>query len=108
MRNIKIFDSTLRDGEQAPGYSMNLKEKISIARQLELLGIDVIEAGFAVSSPGDFASIKAIAGEIKDSSVASLSRAVIKDIEYSWTAVKEAKNPNLHIFIATSDIHLKY
>jgi len=108
MRTIKVFDSTLRDGEQAPGYSMNLKEKISIARQLELLGIDVIEAGFAVSSPGDFASIKAISEEIKDSSVASLSRAVIKDIEYSWNAVKSAKNPHLHIFIATSDIHMQY
>lgn len=106
--NIKIFDTTLRDGEQSPGCSMNINEKIQVARQLEKLGVDVIEAGFAVSSPGDFASVKAIAQELKNTVVASLSRALPLDIDRSWEAVKYAKRPRIHTFIATSDIHMKY
>lgn len=108
MRTIRIFDSTLRDGEQAPGFSMSIKEKLAMAKQLERLKVDVIEAGFAIVSPGDFTSVKTIASEIKDSSVASLARAKRQDIEYAWNAVKGAADPLLHIFIATSDIHMKY
>lgn len=105
---VKIFDTTLRDGEQSPGCSMNLQEKIEIARQLERLKVDVIEAGFAVVSPGDFASVKAVAETVKDCVVASLSRAVKLDIDRSAEALKNAVAPRIHTFIATSDIHLQY
>lgn len=105
---IAIFDTTLRDGEQAPGYSMNLEEKLRFAKQLEALGVDVIEAGFAIASPGDFASVQAIASTVKQSTVASLSRALAKDIDCAWDAVKAAAKPRIHTFIATSDLHLKY
>ncbi len=105
---VKIFDTTLRDGEQAPGYSMNLDEKVRMAKQLERLGVDVIEAGFAIASPGDFASVAAVAGEITDCTVCSLSRALEKDIDASWEALRKAANPRIHTFIATSDIHMKY
>ncbi len=108
MKNIKIFDTTLRDGEQSPGCSMNLLEKIELARQLERLGVDVIEAGFAISSPGDFESVRAIAETMKKTQVASLSRAVEGDIRRSADALKGAVNPLIHTFIATSDLHLKY
>ncbi len=108
MKNIKIFDTTLRDGEQSPGCSMNLLEKIEMARQLERLGVDVIEAGFAISSPGDFESVRAIAETMKKTQVASLSRAVEGDIRRSADALKGAVNPLIHTFIATSDLHLKY
>jgi 2-isopropylmalate synthase len=106
--HIAIFDTTLRDGEQAPGYSMNLEEKLRFARQLEALGVDVIEAGFAIASPGDFASVQAIASAVKESTVASLSRALKKDIDSAWDAVKAAVRPRIHTFIATSDLHLEY
>jgi 2-isopropylmalate synthase len=105
---IYIFDTTLRDGEQAPGYSMNLDEKIRMALQLEALGVDILEAGFAIASPGDFASVQAISKEVKDVTVASLSRALEKDIEVAWEAVKHAKRPRIHTFLATSDLHLKF
>lgn len=108
MDTIKIFDTTLRDGEQAPGYSMNLEEKVRMALQLEALGVDVMEAGFAIASPGDFASVKAIAEAVKSSTVASLSRALAKDIDAAAEAVKVAAHPRIHTFIATSDLHLKY
>jgi 2-isopropylmalate synthase len=108
MRQIKIFDTTLRDGEQSPGCSMNLEEKIQIAKQLERLGVDVIEAGFAIASPGDFESVKTIAGIVKNARVASLSRALTKDIDRAWEAVQAANAPRIHTFIATSDIHMKY
>lgn len=108
MRNIKIFDTTLRDGEQSPGCSMNLKEKIEMARQLELLKVDVIEAGFAAVSQGDFNSVKAIAKELRNVQVASLSRALPKDIDSSWEAIKYTQNPLIHVFIATSPIHMEY
>jgi 2-isopropylmalate synthase len=107
-RRVKIFDTTLRDGEQAPGCSMNLEEKIEIARQLELLKVDIIEAGFAISSPGDFDSVKKVAETIKSCTVASLARAVQKDIDAAYEAVKKAVSPRIHVFIATSPIHMQY
>ena len=106
--HLYIFDTTLRDGEQAPGYSMNLEEKIRIARQLETLGVDIIEAGFAISSPGDFESVEAISTAVKDVTVASLARALRKDIDAAWNAVRKANRPRIHVFLATSDLHLQY
>lgn len=108
MDKVKIFDTTLRDGEQAPGYSMNIEEKIRMAKQLEQLGVDIIEAGFAIASPGDFSSVQAIAGAVKDITVASLSRALVKDIDAAYEAVKAAARPRIHTFLATSDLHLQY
>ncbi|MCT4618435.1 MAG: 2-isopropylmalate synthase [Marinisporobacter sp.] len=107
-KQIKIFDTTLRDGEQSPGCSMNLHEKIRVAKQLELLKVDVIEAGFAIASPGDFTSVREISKNVKNCTVASLARALPKDIDTAWEAVKYAKHPRIHTFIATSDIHMKY
>lgn len=108
MSRIKIFDTTLRDGEQTPGVNLNIHEKLEIARQLEKLGVDVIEAGFAIASPGDFEAVKAVADNIKNVAIASLCRAVEKDIDRAWEAVKGAQSPRIHTFIATSDIHMKY
>lgn len=108
MKTIKIFDTTLRDGEQSPGCSMNLQEKIEVARQLEKLGVDIMEAGFAIASPGDFRSVKAIANYVQDARVASLSRALKKDIDASYEALKGAVAPRIHTFIATSPIHMEY
>ena len=108
MSQIKIFDTTLRDGEQSPGCSMNLKEKIEVARCLERLKVDVIEAGFAIASPGDFESVQTIANTVKDCSVASLARATAKDIDCAWDAVKGAADPRIHLFIATSPLHMEY
>lgn len=108
MRNIKIFDTTLRDGEQSPGCSMNLKEKLEVAEQLEKMKVDVIEAGFAIASPGDFNSVREIAKLVRNCTVASLSRALPNDIDRAYEAVKYAKLPRIHTFIATSDIHMKY
>ena len=105
---IKIFDTTLRDGEQTPGVSLNIQEKLEIARQLVRLGVDVIEAGFAISSPGDFLAVKTVAENVKGATIASLSRAVEKDIDRAWEAVSNAESPRIHTFIATSDIHMKY
>lgn len=108
MEKITIFDTTLRDGEQSPGCSMNLKEKIEVAKCLERLHVDVIEAGFAISSPGDFESVSTIASAVKDCTVASLARANVKDIDAAWDAVKHAADPRIHLFIATSDLHMQY
>ena len=108
MSQIKIFDTTLRDGEQSPGCSMNLKEKIEVARCLERLKVDVIEAGFAIASPGDFESVQTIARTVKDCSVASLARATVKDIDCAWEAVQDAVDPRIHLFIATSPLHMEY
>ena len=105
---IKIFDTTLRDGEQTPGVNLNIQEKLEIARQLAKLGVDVIEAGFAISSPGDFEAVKAVAENIKGITIASLCRTIEKDIDRGWEAVKYAEKPRIHTFIATSEIHLKY
>ncbi len=105
---VKVFDTTLRDGEQAPGCSMTIQEKIEVARRLELLKVDIIEAGFAVSSPGDFASVAEVAAHIKDCTVASLARCHEKDIDAAYGAVKKAVSPRIHVFIATSPVHMAY
>jgi len=107
-KKIIIFDTTLRDGEQSPGASLNPKQKLEIAKQLTKLGVDVIEAGFPVSSSGDFLAVKQIAKEIKTSIIAALARTVKKDIDACVEALKFSKNRRIHTFIATSDIHLKY
>ena len=108
MRRIKVFDTTLRDGEQSPGCSMNLSEKLDMARQLEALGVDVIEAGFAIVSPDDFRSVEAISQVVQNCSVASLARCAKGDVDAAWNALKHAKKPRIHLFIATSDIHMEY
>lgn len=105
---IRIFDTTLRDGEQSPGCSMHLNEKIQMAKQLERLGVDIIEAGFAISSKGDFDSVSEVAKAVKNSTVASLARSLPKDIDAAYQAVKHAESPMLHVFLATSPIHMKY
>ncbi len=107
MKKIYIFDTTLRDGEQTPGGALKPAEKITIAKQLEKLGVDVIEAGFPVSSPGDFKSVSSIAGEIKESVVAALARCVEKDIKIAAASLEKARRPRLHVFLPASDIHLK-
>jgi 2-isopropylmalate synthase len=106
--HIKIFDTTLRDGEQSPGCSMNLEEKLEIAYQLERLGVDIIEAGFAMSSRGDFESIEAIATHIHSPTICSLARAIKADIQAAADAIKKAKRQRIHTFIATSPIHMEY
>ncbi|MBF0183344.1 MAG: 2-isopropylmalate synthase [Magnetococcales bacterium] len=105
---IFIFDTTLRDGEQSPGAAMTVDDKLRVARQLEKLRVDVIEAGFPMSSPGDFEAVQKIAGTIKECSVAGLSRATIKDIDRAWEALRGAADPRIHTFIATSPIHMKH
>lgn len=107
-RKIKIFDTTLRDGEQSPGCSMNFSEKMEMARQLERLGVDVIEAGFPVSSPEDFESVKSIAKTIKRATIVGLARCVEGDIQRAYDAIKYAEHPRIHVFLATSEIHMKY
>ena len=105
---IVVFDTTLRDGEQSPGCSMNLDEKLLIARQLDALGVDVIEAGFPISSQGDFAAVQKVASEVRRPIIAALARAKKEDIECAWDAVKKAKKPRIHLFVASSDIHLQH
>ncbi len=105
---VFVFDTTLRDGEQSPGASMNIEEKLVFARQLEKLRVDVIEAGFPISSDGDFESVKRIAEEVRTVTIAGLARANKLDIDRCWEAVRHAARPRIHTFIATSDIHLKY
>ena len=108
MKHIKIFDTTLRDGEQTPRVNLNAKEKLRIAKQLESLGVDIIEAGFAAASPGDFSAIQLIAENIKNSTVTSLARAVKSDIEVAAEAIKKAAKPRIHTFIATSPVHREF
>ncbi|QTL99396.1 2-isopropylmalate synthase [Iocasia frigidifontis] len=108
MKRIKIFDTTLRDGEQSPGVNLITEEKLAIAKQLARLKVDVIEAGFPIASPGDFAAVKAIAEVVRDVEIAGLARSNQKDIDRAWEALKGAENPRLHVFIATSPIHMKY
>lgn len=105
---LVIFDTTLRDGEQSPGASMDKEEKLEIAKQLELMKVDVIEAGFAIASPGDFEAVKLVADNIKDSTICSLSRAMEKDIQAAGDALKGANSGRIHTFIATSPLHMKY
>lgn len=104
---VLIFDTTLRDGEQSPGCSMNLEEKLQVAAQLETLGVDIIEAGFAIASPGDFEAVSEVAKQCQRATVASLARAASADIERAWEAVKHARNPRIHTFIATSPLHMR-
>jgi 2-isopropylmalate synthase len=108
MDRIAIFDTTLRDGEQAPGFSMNVEEKLRLARQLERLQVDIIEAGFPIASEGDFEAVKIISAEIRSVTIAGLARAVPIDIDRCWQALEGAARPRIHTFLATSDIHLKY
>ncbi len=105
---ITVFDTTLRDGEQSPGCSMNQQEKVRLAQQLDRLGVDVIEAGFPIASDGDFESVKAIASVVRRPIIAGLARACRPDIERAWEALRVAERPRIHVFLATSDIHLKY
>src|SRR5271157_4997174 len=105
---ITIFDTTLRDGEQSPGCSMNRQEKLRLAHQLDRLGVDVIEAGFPIASDGDFEAVKAVAAVIRRPIVAGLARACRPDIERAWQALQDAARPRIHVFLATSDIHLQY
>lgn len=108
MRRIYIFDTTLRDGEQTPRVTLEPQEKLRIARQLEEMGVDVIEAGFPIASPGDVEAVTIISKEIKNSTVCGLARSVKKDIDVAWSALQYARKPRIHVFIATSEIHMKY
>jgi len=105
---ITVFDTTLRDGEQSPGCSMNVHEKLRMAHQLDRLGVDVIEAGFPIASDGDFEAVQAIAASVRRPIICGLARACPADIERAWQALKSAARPRIHVFLATSDIHLKY
>jgi len=103
---VRIFDTSLRDGEQSPGCSMNVEEKIQLARQLARLGVDIIEAGFAISSPGDFEAVKRIGAEVEGPVICSLARAKEADIKRAYEALKDAPRRRIHTFHSTSDIHL--
>ncbi len=105
---VQIFDTTLRDGEQSPGCSMNREEKMRMAQQLERLRVDVIEAGFPIASDGDFEGVQAIARTVRGCTVAGLARAVKADIDRAWQALRDAEHPRIHTFIATSDIHMTH
>ena len=108
MSRIRIFDTTLRDGEQSPGVNLNKMEKLEIAKQLERLGVDVMEAGFPAASEGDFQAVKLIADTIKDVSVTALARTRVEDIDRAYEALKNTPHPRIHIFLATSPIHMTY
>jgi len=108
MNRVIIFDTTLRDGEQAAGGMLNVQEKLGIARQLESLGVDVIEAGFPASSKGDFEAVRLIAGEVRRSSVCALAHANAKAIDAAWEAIGEAEHPRIHVFLSASDVHLAH
>jgi 2-isopropylmalate synthase len=108
MDRIHIFDTTLRDGEQSPGFSMNRDEKLRLARQIEELGVDVLEAGFPIASPGDLEAVRAVAAELKHCRVAALARARQDDVDAALRGLEPAAKPRLHLFLATSDLHLKH
>src|SRR3954469_23276153 len=105
---VVIFDTTLRDGEQSPGISLNTQEKLEIAHQLARLGVDVIEAGFPIASPGDFEAVQSIAREVQGPVIAGLARAHAEDVKRAAAAVRDAERPRLHTFISTSDIHIQH
>ncbi len=105
---IQVFDTTLRDGEQAPGFSMTAAEKLRLAQQLDRLGVDIIEAGFPISSDGDFEAVRTIAGAVRRPIIAGLARAIPADIDRAWAALSQAARPRIHVFLATSDIHLEH
>lgn len=107
-KRVYIFDTTLRDGEQSPGINLNLHEKLEVARQLERMGVDAIEAGFPISSKGDFEAVKTIAEHVREPVIVGLARSVKQDIDRAWEALQYAAKPRIHLFIATSDIHMKY
>ena len=104
---VRVFDTSLRDGEQAPGFSMTPAEKLRMARQLDALGVDVIEAGFPIASDGDFAAVRTIAEHVRRPMIAALARATVPDVERAAAAVERAPRPRLHVFLATSDLHLR-
>src|SRR5438874_2543351 len=105
---VRIFDTTLRDGEQSPGATMTFAEKLQVAEQLVRLQVDIIEAGFPAASPGDVVAVKEIARQTRDTAIAALARASISDIDIAWEAVRDAERPVIHVFLATSSIHLKH
>ena len=105
---VHIFDTTLRDGEQSPGISLNKQEKVEIAQQLARLGVDVIEAGFPITSPGDFEAVQGIARSVEGPVVCALARTHKADIDAAWGAIKDAERPRIHTFISTSDIHIEH
>src|SRR3981081_2440311 len=104
---VKIFDTTLRDGEQSPGFSLTTPQKVAMATQLAKLGVDVIEAGFPAASPDDFAAVQRIAREVRGPIIAGLARAVAADIDQCWEAIQDAERPRIHTFLSSSDIHLE-
>src|SRR5438309_3943458 len=104
---VRIFDTTLRDGEQSPGIALNKAEKLEIANQLARLGVDIIEAGVPITSPGDFEAVQAIAREVHGPVICGLSRTSFQDIDAAWKAIKDSERPRIHTFIATSDIHIE-
>src|SRR3984957_6716677 len=104
---VRVFDTTLRDGEQSPGISLNQQEKLEIAQQLARMGVDIIEAGFPITSPGDFESVQAISREVEGPVICGLARTSKQDIDAAWEAVRDAERPRIHTFIATSDIHIE-
>jgi 2-isopropylmalate synthase len=105
---VRIFDSTLRDGEQAPGIALEPEQKVAIATQLARLGVDIIEAGFPISSPGDFRAVTRIAQEVQGPTIAALARAQSQDVDRAWEAIKDAADPRIHVFLATSAIHMEH
>src|SRR2546428_14144923 len=106
MDTVRIFDTTLRDGEQSPGISLDVTEKLEIADQLARLGVDVIEAGFPIAADGDFESVEAIAKSVKGPTITALSRTAFKAVDRAWEAVRHAEKPRIHVFIATSKISM--
>src|ERR687890_321561 len=106
--HVRIFDTTLRDGEQSPGISLNKQEKLEIANQLARLGVDVIEAGFPIASPGDFEAVQAIAREVHGPVICGLARTGFQDIDAAWNAIRDSERPRIHTFISTSDIHIEH
>src|SRR5690349_19502058 len=104
---VRIFDTSLRDGEQAPGFSMTAGEKVRMARQLDALGVDIIEAGFPIASDGDFAAVRAVCSDLHRPTIAALARAVPADVERAASALERAHRPRIHVFLATSDLHLR-
>src|SRR5436309_7317581 len=105
---VLIFDTTLRDGEQSPGISLNKQEKLEIAHQLARMGVDVIEAGFPIASPGDFEAVQAIAREVHGPVICGLARTGFQDIDAAWNAIRDSERPRIHTFISTSDIHIQH
>src|SRR3954453_17054318 len=104
---VRIFDTTLRDGEQSPGIALNKSEKVEIALQLSRLGVDIIEAGFPITSPGDLEEVQAIARQVEGPVICGLARTAKADIEAAWNAVRDSERPRIHTFIATSNIHIE-